>query len=86
MSRLSVMTGAKMRAAGETIRGQFVQRIAATPPGVCAVAEGVELITLKAPLRIEADADNAVCGLWVQPQIIGAVKNGRPAPKDANKP
>ena len=86
MSRLSVMTGAKMRTAGETIRGQFVQRIAATPPGVCAVAEGVELITLKAPLRIEADADNAVCGLWVQPQIIGAVKNGRPAPKDANKP
>lgn len=51
-----------------------------------AVAEGVELITLKAPLRIEANADNAVCGLWVQPQIIGAVKNGRPAPKDANKP
>ena len=33
------MTGAKMRTAGETIRGQFVQRIAATPPGVCAVEQ-----------------------------------------------
>ena len=236
MSRLSVMTGAKMRTAGETIRGQFVQRIAATPPGVCAVeqtqsilkvchaqscgkcvpcrdglemleniledildnkgtmasltllkqtaenikltadcaigahagkklnlqgedctnvisavemlraigdgdypdytgkrvivigggnvamdcartairanarsvgivyrrrqddmtaqaseiesavAEGVELITLKAPLRIEANEKNEVSGLWVQPQMIGVVKDGRPAPKDANKP
>ena len=28
-----------MRTAGETIRGQFVQRIAATPPGVCAVEQ-----------------------------------------------
>ena len=51
-----------------------------------AVAEGVELITLKAPLRIEANEKNEVSGLWVQPQMIGVVKDGRPAPKDANKP
>ncbi len=51
-----------------------------------AIAEGVELITLKAPLRIEANESGNVCGLWVKPQMIGAVKNGRPAPKDANKP
>jgi len=51
-----------------------------------AVAEGVELITLMNPVRIEADENNCVSGLWVQPQMIGAVKNGRPAPKDANKP
>ena len=46
MSRLSVMTGAKMRAAGETIRGQFVQRIAATPPGVCAVEQPIPCVEL----------------------------------------
>lgn len=44
MSRLSVMTGAKMRAAGETIRGQIVQRIAATPPGVCAVEQTLSIL------------------------------------------
>ena len=44
MSRLSVMTGAKMRTAGETIRGQFVQRIAATPPGVCAVEQTLSIL------------------------------------------
>jgi len=43
-----------------------------------ALAEGAELMTLAAPVRIEAKA------LWVQPQIIGEVdKAGRPRPGKA---
>ena len=34
MSRLSVVETGKMRAAGEELRKQFAQRIAANPPGV----------------------------------------------------
>ena len=51
-----------------------------------AIAEGIELLTLKAPLRVEADENGNACALWVQPQIIGPVKGGRPAPRKANKP
>ncbi|WP_270363353.1 NAD(P)-binding protein [Eubacterium ramulus] len=51
-----------------------------------AVAEGIELVTLKAPLRVEADAEGNACALWVQPQIIGPVRGGRPSPRKANKP
>jgi len=51
-----------------------------------AMAEGVEMVTLNAPVRIEADAEGKAAALWVQPQVIGQVKNGRPAPKNANKP
>lgn len=50
-----------------------------------AIAEGIELITLKAPLRVEADAEGKVAALWVQPQIIGPVRGGRPAPRKADK-
>ena len=46
-----------------------------------AVAEGAELLTLQAPLRIEADKDGKVTALWTQPQVIGeADKQGRPRP------
>ncbi len=51
-----------------------------------AIAEGIELVTLKAPLRVEADENGNACALWVQPQIIGPVKAGRPAPRKASKP
>lgn len=51
-----------------------------------AIAEGIELMTLKAPLRVEADEEGKVAALWVQPQMISNVKWGRPAPKKANKP
>lgn len=50
-----------------------------------AIAEGIELLTLKAPLRIEADEQGNATALWVQPQIIGPVKRGRPAPRKAKK-
>ena len=49
-----------------------------------ALAEGAELMTLAAPVRIEADENGAAKALWVQPQIIGEVdKAGRPRPGKA---
>ena len=51
-----------------------------------AVAEGCELLDLHAPLRIEKDENGRVAALWVQPQIIGEVKHGRPAPRNSSEP
>lgn len=51
-----------------------------------AVAEGVELLTLESPASIEVGDDGAVTALLTQPQVIGAVRGGRPAPRDAAKP
>lgn len=46
-----------------------------------AIAEGVEVQTLKAPVSIETDENNRVKGLWVQPQMISSIKNGRASVK-----
>ena len=52
-----------------------------------AMAEGAEIMTLAAPVRIEADEEGVAKALWVQPQIIGEVdKAGRPRPGNANLP
>lgn len=51
-----------------------------------AMAEGVEMLTLQSPVRIEKTDDGKVAGLVCQPQYISAVKRGRPAPANANKP
>ena len=51
-----------------------------------AIAEGVEMLTLQAPVRIEADAEGKADALVVQPQRIGPVRRGRPAPVAADKP
>ncbi len=79
-----------MRANAETVSIVYRRRqedMTALPAEVeGAIAEGIELVTLKAPLRVEADAEGKACALWVQPQIIGPVKSGRPAPRKANKP
>ena len=50
-----------------------------------AVAEGVELLTLMAPVRIEADGDGRAAALWVQPQIPGNIRSGRPVPQNAEQ-
>lgn len=42
-----------------------------------AVAEGIELQTLKAPAAIDVDENNHVRGLYVTPQMISTIKNGR---------
>ena len=50
-----------------------------------AIAEGAEVLTLHAPLRIEADENNHVTALWAQPQIIGEMDSaGRPRPNTAS--
>ncbi|MCI9495625.1 MULTISPECIES: NAD(P)-binding protein [Adlercreutzia] len=51
-----------------------------------AIAEGVEMMCLQAPERIEVGADGQATALVCQPQRIGAVKRGRPAPVAADKP
>ena len=50
-----------------------------------AIAEGAEVLTLQAPLRIEADENGHTAALWTQPQIIGEMdKAGRPRPTTAD--
>ena len=51
-----------------------------------AQAEGCELLELNAPVRIEHDEEGKVCGLVVQPQVIGKYKGSRPAPYAADTP
>ncbi len=52
-----------------------------------AIAEGCEVATMQAPIRIEADENENVKGLWVQPQITGPVDgSGRPRPMKADAP
>ena len=51
-----------------------------------AMAEGVEMMCLQAPERIEKDDEGCVAALVCQPQYISAVKRGRPAPAAASKP
>ena len=62
-----------------------VEDMTALPDEVTgALAEGAELMTLAAPVRIEADENGVAQALWVQPQIIGETdKSGRPRPNKA---
>lgn len=46
-----------------------------------AEAEGVEIRTLMAPSRIEKDENGKVKGIWVTPQMISEIKNGRASVK-----
>ena len=50
-----------------------------------AQAEGCEVVQLMAPVRIAVEGDKAV-GLVVKPQIAGPIKDGRPAPVNADVP
>ncbi len=79
-----------VRAGAEEVTVAYRRRIedmTALPEEVeGAMAEGVEMMALQSPVRIEADADGKVAALVCQPQYISAVKRGRPAPANANKP
>ena len=49
-----------------------------------AIAEGAEILTLHAPLRVEVE-DGRATALWARPQLIGEVdKAGRPRPNTAS--
>ncbi len=50
-----------------------------------AIADGCEIADLMAPLEILTDEAGSVRALKVQPQIIGPVKRGRPAPVVAER-
>lgn len=46
-----------------------------------AVAEGIELQTLKAPATIDVDENNHVKGIYVTPQMISEIRDGRASVK-----
>ena len=52
-----------------------------------AIAEGCNLLQLRAPSRIETNKYGEVEALWVKPQIAGKADNsGRPKPMDSSEP
>ena len=52
-----------------------------------AMAEGVEMLTMMAPVRIEADEEGNAVALWAKPQVSGAFdRGGRPSPVDSDSP
>ncbi|MDO4399396.1 MAG: NAD(P)-binding protein [Coriobacteriia bacterium] len=64
-----------------------IEDMTALPEEVeAAIAEGVEMATLQAPVRVEVDDQGRAAALVCQPQMIGPVKGGRPAPQAASKP
>ena len=83
-TRTSVRLGAK------SVKCVYRRRIAdmtALPEEIeGAMAEGCEVLPLKAPVAIQTDENGKVTGLVVQPQVIGEVRGGRPAPRDADQP
>lgn len=48
-----------------------------------AIAEGCSIYELMDPIRIEKDDEGNAVALWVQPQIVGPVSQGRPRPTKA---
>lgn len=50
-----------------------------------AIAEGVEMLTLEAPVSVEADENGCCRALIMQPQKIGAYSRGRPGVAKADK-
>ncbi len=51
-----------------------------------AVAEGIELLTLKAPSKIATDEQGNVKGIYVTPQMISKIKDGRASVKPTGEP
>lgn len=84
------VTRASRRLGAASIRCVYRRRVedmTALPEEVeGAMAECCEILPLLSPVRVEMDETETVTGLWVQPQIIGPVSRGRPAPRKADKP
>lgn len=51
-----------------------------------AIAEGAEIMSLMAPVRIDVDKDNHVKAMVLQQQITGPVDRGRPSVRNADVP
>ena len=85
------VTRSSIRLGAETVRCIYRRRqedMTALPEEIeGAKAEGAEILTLKAPVRIEKDECGHVTGIWVRPQIPGLVDpSGRPTATDAARP
>lgn len=83
-TRTSVRLGAK---SVKCVYRRRISDMTALPEEIeGAMAEGCEVLPLKAPVRIETNEAGQVTGLVVQPQVIGEVRGGRPAPRKADQP
>ena len=83
--RSAIRLGAKTVSVVYRRRQQDMTALAEEVEG--AIAEGAELLTMKAPVRIEADENGDCAALWVQPQRVGAIdRAGRPTPEPADAP
>ncbi len=51
-----------------------------------AVAEGIELQTLKAPASLDIDDKNQIRGIYVTPQMVSSIKNGRAGIRPTGEP
>ncbi len=51
-----------------------------------AIAEGANLLDLHAPLKIEKDANGQAIALWVTPNMVGKIVNGRMNPTSSGDP
>ena len=84
------VTRTSMRLGAKSVKCVYRRRIddmTALPEEIAgAQAEGCEIVELKAPVRVEADEAGRVKALVVQPQVIGEVSKGRPAPYAADAP
>ena len=83
VTRSSIRLGAKKVTC---VYRRRVEDMTALPDEITgAMAEGADLMTLAAPVRIESDENGVATALWVQPQLIGeADKSGRPRPNKAD--
>ena len=79
VARTSVRLGAKK--VSIVYRRRIADMTAQDAEIAGAQAEGCEILELTSPLSIVSDGAGNVSGLLVQPQIIGAPKRGRPAPR-----
>ncbi|MEG2000902.1 MAG: NAD(P)-binding protein [Evtepia sp.] len=83
-------TRTAMRLGAASVRCVYRRRVTdmtALPDEISgAMAEGCEIITLKAPVRVEWDDQDNVTGLVVQRQVVGAMVDGRPKPYKADVP
>lgn len=83
-SRTALRLGARSVKVVYRRRQEDMTALAAEIEG--AISEGVELVTLKAPVSILTNDKGAARALVVKPQIPGEYRGGRPAPKDAALP
>ncbi len=83
VTRSSIRLGAKKVTC---VYRRRIEDMTALPDEITgAMAEGAEMMTLAAPVRIESDENGVATALWVQPQLIGeADKSGRPRPNKAD--